>query len=324
MSLLFPEPPLSTSFAHLATFSFAICYVGSLYISKNARLSFSLKTTTDGQPIKSRQNSERGRDDPVTIRARLTAASAATIVCCLLLFQILWNLVGVCFHIFLPNILLKLSRMQLLGFGPSLSVYPHLITPMLFLGPLFAQALDQSLPLQTRWHFTSTFASWIGIRNYLIGPVTEEVVFRACVLAVYHLSGASKNKMIFLGPLVFGMAHLHHAWEAYNRMGRTATAAKRAIFSSLFQFAYTTIFGFHCSFLFLRTGSIYPPITAHIFCNIMGFPRLTQELAHFPRQKTAILVAYGLGIIGFFYNLASWTKPIDSIYWPKTVVPSSY
>lgn len=88
------------------------------------------------------------------------------------------------------------------------------------------------------------------------GPVTEEIVFRACILAIYHLAGASRPKMIFLSPLWFGVgklctlsfakdpsrkafltsylftAHLHHAWDVYNRFGRTTSALKRAVFTT--------------------------------------------------------------------------------------------
>ncbi|KAF5374117.1 hypothetical protein D9615_008876 [Tricholomella constricta] len=117
-------------------------------------------------------------------------------------------------------------------------------------------------------------------------PITEEIVFRACVIAVYHMSGASTKRMIFLGPLSFGLAHAHHAWDTFNRYGRTASAAKRAIFMSLFQLSYTTLFGFHSSYLFVRTGSIYPPISAHIFCNIMGVPELMWELRTYAHRKT--------------------------------------
>lgn len=39
----------------------------------------------------------------------------------------------------------------------------------------------------------------------LQGPITEEVVFRACILAVYHMAGSSRTKMIFLTPLAFGV-----------------------------------------------------------------------------------------------------------------------
>ncbi|KAG5642986.1 hypothetical protein DXG03_001802 [Asterophora parasitica] len=169
------------------------------------------------------------------------------------------------------------------------SLYPHLVTPVLFIGPLYAMFLRQELPLQAHWSFhedvISKFLSWQGIRNYLLGPITEEVVFRACVIAVYHMSGASTKRMIFLGPLSFGLAHVHHAWDTFNRYGRNASAAKRAIIMSLFQLSYTTLFGFHCSYLFLRTGSIYPPITAHIFCNIMGLPGFIGDVKDFPSRR---------------------------------------
>lgn len=84
----------------------------------------------------------------------------------------------------------------------------------------------------------------------LQGPITEEVVFRACMLAVYHMAGSSRTKMIFLSPLAFGVgtsticpctsvancrhsvAHFHHAWDTYNRYGRTASAARVALLTT--------------------------------------------------------------------------------------------
>ncbi len=67
-------------------------------------------------------------------------------------------------------------------------------------------------------------------------PITEEIVFRACVLAVYLLSPqlvSSKMGLAFITPLNFGVAHLHHARDTYNRYyGRTGAALKRAIMVS--------------------------------------------------------------------------------------------
>lgn len=70
----------------------------------------------------------------------------------------------------------------------------------------------------------------------------------------------------------YTIAHLHHAWENYTKFGRTSRALKNALFSSLFQFIYTSIFGWYASYVFLRTGSIWPPIVCHSFCNMMGVP----------------------------------------------------
>lgn len=46
----------------------------------------------------------------------------------------------------------------------------------------------------------------------------------------------------------------------------------------------------HVSYLFLRTGSIFPPITAHIYCNIMGIPEVAWELKMFPKYRKSMFV----------------------------------
>lgn len=55
---------------------------------------------------------------------------------------------------------------------------------------------------------------------------------------------------------------------------------------TVFQFTYTTLFGFHCAYLFVRSGSVLPPLFAHVFCNIMGVPQLQAELRWHPHRKT--------------------------------------
>jgi hypothetical protein len=51
------------------------------------------------------------------------------------------------------------------------SLYPHLVTPILFLGPLYARYLGYYLPFQKYWSFqtdiVSRFFCWQGARNYL-------------------------------------------------------------------------------------------------------------------------------------------------------------
>jgi prenyl protein peptidase len=139
------------------------------------------------------------------------------------------------------------------------------------------------------------------------------------MLAIYDLSGTPRTRMIFLTPLSFGLgpfllcwcnvnacnfriAHVHHAWETFNKYGRDTGAAKRAVLSSglshfaahffvsqhpptVVQLLYTTLFGTYCAYLFLRTGSIFPPISAHAFCNVMGLPELRLEMRMFPSKK---------------------------------------
>ena len=58
------------------------------------------------------------------------------------------------------------------------------------------------------------------------------------------------------------------------------------IFFIAFQFCYTTIFGWYVSFAFLRLGSIWPPILCHSFCNIMGFPDVSDIQLQPPIKRT--------------------------------------
>ncbi|KAG6375939.1 hypothetical protein JVT61DRAFT_2810 [Boletus reticuloceps] len=264
---------ISTSTAHVLAALFVTCYVGSIYISKDARLSFSnTKVSLDYGFARPKLQNERWRDDPDVIRARLVAVCSGTFICCAIVHALMASQSANAKNSWTP---LQMT-VNYLG-CTSTSILPHLITPMLFLGPLYAHFLRGTLPGQCNWSFQEDLLSFLfsvtGVRNYFVAPITEEVVFRASVLTVYHLAQVSKIRMIFLCPLLFGAAHAHHAWETYNRYGRSPAALKRAAIGTVFQFTYTSIFGFYCSYLFLRTGSIFPPITAHVFCNIMGVPQ---------------------------------------------------
>jgi prenyl protein peptidase len=54
----------------------------------------------------------------------------------------------------------------------STSILPHLITPLLFLGPLYGQFVRGTLPGQCNWSFQEDVLSFLfsvtGIRNYLV------------------------------------------------------------------------------------------------------------------------------------------------------------
>ncbi|KAK7042327.1 putative CAAX prenyl protease 2 [Favolaschia claudopus] len=317
-----PVFPISMLSSHLLALSFGATYVGSLYLSKNARLRFSKSPATPptgpeaSQYVRQRRIEPGSRDDPAVIRARLTAVTFATLFNCTIVYYLVSRST-------LPSSDHSLgSTLALLGLSPAwpTSVLPYLQTPLLFLGPLYASSyLTQSLPGQAHYsfefQFIKTFCTWIGFRNYIWGPFTEEIVFRACVLSVYAMAGAPRWKMIAFAPLVFGLAHVHHAWEVYNRLGRTQNALKQAAMSALFQTLYTTLFGAHTSYLFLRTSSLLPPLTAHVFCNIMGVPQMGLEIKSFPAKKRAIQIAYAIGIISFIYTLVPWTETPGSVFW---------
>ena len=69
---------LSVIQAHLLALAFAGSYVGSIYVSQNARLTYA----SDNPMDRARQR-VRQRDDPDVIRARLKAVTFSTVLSCL-------------------------------------------------------------------------------------------------------------------------------------------------------------------------------------------------------------------------------------------------
>lgn len=137
--------------------------------------------------------------------------------------------------------------------------------------------LSFASPKTVYTEIVSGLSTLVGVRNFVIGPLTEEFVYRSCVLA-FHLSAinsshVSSTYMIFVTPLYFGVAHLHHAYEMYLESRYPLQVIG---FISLFQLLFTSVFGWYASFLFLRFGSVWPPVFVHAFCNAVGPPTFNQ------------------------------------------------
>jgi prenyl protein peptidase len=224
-------PPLPLPFAHAGAALVTAGYVGVLYAAKGARLGRDINAT--GTPLQSNTSQERSRDDPAVIRARIAAVSASTSNA-LFAFLILlrWivenNSVG---NEAIPELWVITFRSAAARLGFTMNIFhqwsSHLVTPVLFAGPLYAQYLFKTLPGQAQWSYRRSlmpiYSTWIGRRNFIFvssnsrivisallilhfqGPITEELVFRSCILAIYQLAGASKKFMIFATPLFFGL-----------------------------------------------------------------------------------------------------------------------
>ncbi|XP_073276035.1 CAAX prenyl protease 2 [Primulina huaijiensis] len=144
----------------------------------------------------------------------------------------------------------------------------------------------------------SSISSW---RNYFVAPLTEELVFRACMIPLLLCGGFSTYVVIFLCPTFFSLAHLNHLLEFYVREDYTFLKACSVVG---FQLGYTVIFGAYASFLLIRTGHLSAPLIAHIFCNFMGLP------AMFSRTSGMVSVAFVVGMLGFLWLLFPLTNPL--------------
>ena len=97
-------------------------------------------------------------------------------------------------------------------------------------------------------------------------------MFRSLITSLSLLTTFTPKQTIFITPLYFGVAHIHHFYE--SRLTNPRASILGLLVSSMFQFLYTTLFGWYANFVFVRTGSIYSVILIHSFCNWIGFPRL--------------------------------------------------
>jgi prenyl protein peptidase len=109
---------------------------------------------------------------------------------------------------------------------------------------------------------------WSQIRNLLVAPLTEEVIFRGCMVYPLLLSGLTPLHTCLVAPLFFGTAHFHHALLKYKQ----GMPIRNVVMLTTFQFAYTSLFGAYATVAFIRTGSISAITLSHSFCNLMGLP----------------------------------------------------
>ncbi|XP_022144723.1 CAAX prenyl protease 2 [Momordica charantia] len=146
----------------------------------------------------------------------------------------------------------------------------------------------------------STVSNVLAWRNYVVAPLTEELVFRACMIPVLLSGGFKPTTVIFLCPILFSLAHLNHFMEYYSKQNNNLV---RAITVVGLQLGYTVVFGSYATFLFARSGHLLAPLVAHVFCNFMGLPVL------FSRRRGVVCLAFVVGMVGFLWLLFPMTSP---------------
>jgi prenyl protein peptidase len=149
------------------------------------------------------------------------------------------------------------------------------LTFLLYIGPLFEKVFVER-NLDDLRHgglgaLTESLSSWQGYRNYVAGPITEEIIFRSVLIPLHLLAKISPSKIVFLTPLYFGIAHVHHCYEFI--LTHPHAPILHAVVRTLFQLTYTTLFGWFAAWIYVRTGSLYACVIIHAFCNWVGLPR---------------------------------------------------
>ena len=111
-------------------------------------------------------------------------------------------------------------------------------------------------------------------------------------------------------PSVLSVSHIHHMVASIRAGATPAEAGAQAAFKC----AYTTLFGAMTAYVFLRTGSLWPCIGMHMFCNAMGFPDFGFTDARHPnyRHRAVVIGAYLLGIFAYFATMYVLTPALPA------------
>lgn len=224
------------------------------------------------------------RDDPRQIQWRSLATITVGVVAC-------WSY-PFCESVSRYRILESLR----LEFLATIAVALH--TCVLFTGSMIQQwIIDSSTERRSivarirafLWP-THRVLLWIRLRQWLVAPITEELSFRCCMVPAMSQSGLTSTTVIWTTPLWFGVCHAHHAWLKLIQPNR---CLRTILLQTIFQMAYTTIFGVYVSWVYLNTRSVLAVIVCHSICNCWGVPDLSILAAR------PVVVGHVVGILGF-------------------------
>jgi prenyl protein peptidase len=277
---------ISSSAAWLTSALFAGLYVGSLYIWPGAL--------------------RADRDAPETIKRRFISVLGSSVIAPTVLFSL---------YFAPPTGLSKHERIYLFlewlgvrwsGLGIAL-VAPLGLTATFFAGPLLVLLVRGKLAPQYRLQRLAIKLNCLHWwRNIVIGPLSEEIVFRSCVCSLLVAAGTSIWRICLVSPLLFGAAHLHHVLAVRAR-GGSRQQLVHAWKQALFQLTYTSLFGAYSAFIFLRTGHLLAAFLCHSFCNAMGFPNLSVLQTH--PQRLLLRLGFIFGPLAFILLLLPVTSP---------------
>jgi prenyl protein peptidase len=242
---------------------------------------------------KSKELRGLSRDHVQVIRHRIRAVTVASVLSI--------GTCGVLISVYRP----EESAWTMLGFRSLFAVETYLamvlpvaLTLVFFLGPFMADIVDMARHgLTLRWNL-------LTLRALVIAPITEEVVFRACIATTLLLADYSHTFIVWVAPLFFGTAHVHHIIELYaHKQAQYGTVTRQQLIGILlptvFQFAYTFLFGVYAMHIFLQTGCLYGVILVHALCNHFGLP----DVGHL--SSVPLIMAYVGGPLLFVASLSS-------------------
>ena len=134
----------------------------------------------------------------------------------------------------------------------------------------------------------------------------------------------SPVRAVLITPLFFAISHLAQVFEqqrkqwilrqnllANNQHVETHleeyVSFRKALLIALFKLAYTEIFGIYAGFVYIGTGSLWPAIALHSYCNLLGFPAFENLVnARIRNSDRIIAFVLYLGGTGILFYTFEW------------------
>lgn len=206
------------------------------------------------------------RDNPTVVRSRLLSLSIIATICeAYVRFRV-------------PSVVIENGANPF--YGVIVGVF---LTALLYSGHILALSSRDIADYRAQW---TRSPIWLPIRDYVMAPLLEELVFRRHSLLLWRCLPLAAR---ITGPAaLFSLAHLHHA-----RRGQ--------LVACMAQLAYTFVFGTYAATLYSLSNSLAPAVTAHIFCNLLGLPDIPAILSH--KRKNLILYTYCAAIVLASFSL---------------------
>ena len=198
-----------------------------------------------------------------------------------------------------------------------------LLVGRLFVAPLSDAALYYAVrgSAVVRGDAHSAFAHICAVRDYVFAPITEEIVYTALLVTAAGSAVETDALVAYVYlPLLFGVAHVHHAYERYTSGG------ERNLFplvcSTLVQTAYTSLFGAITNYTYIHTAHcLWACVLQHSLCNVLGLPGPSEVVQHYsvvriPSRAVArrlvslwgkaYIVLLPVGALWFVRELRAW------------------
>jgi prenyl protein peptidase len=168
------------------------------------------------------------------------------------------------------------------------------MTLLFYSGHFLAYIGSSSTSGRDKYSFCDSRTRILAFRNYIAAPVIEEIVFRRQASLIW--SCKPELSRVLTPAALFSLAHLHHV----------RTVGVEVV---LVQLSYTLLFGVYSAYLFVRTESVFAPVTAHIICNYLELPDFS-AIANHKRSYliTGLNVAAILAVFVLFEPITAWAN----------------